>query len=220
MLAHQSTVELEVPIKESNLRLRAVVLKWSPNIIETTAPCLNGRRISIPVGTPVDVKETCEDSVLVFHSRLEGIRNGTHLRWFLRMPGFDQIERVQRRKHPRYLIRAWCFWSKDSHLSAPEDEVIQIHDIGSGGALIRADQKLELGEDLQLNLSPVIRLEGIQRIPGFITRARVVRLASQSDHRYGVAFEQLGKKECFVLNKSLMEQTKRADAAEAETDAD
>lgn len=220
MLANGSRVELEVPLKQTKLSLHAVVVKWSPSIIETTAPCLNGQRFSFPVGTPVDVKETCEDSVLILHSRLEGIRNGSHLRWILGMPGFDGIERIQRRTHVRYSIHAQCFIQSHSHLVCPEHKVIQIRDISSGGALIGLNRKLELGENLLLNLSPVLRPEVAEAISELVAKARVVRLACKEQSHYGVTFDGFGKIERLLLNKSLMEQMDQVGVSRADCGCD
>jgi len=209
MLSSQSRVEIDIPLKDSRLTLRTTVASWNPSTIELTAPSMNGQRVCVPVGTLLDVRETCDDSILVFHSRMEAVRNGANLRWILRMPGFDQIERIQRRKALRYEVDTWCFWSESGEPIGSEEKSLLVRNISSGGALVSPDRQLKVDTHLLLNLSPLLRSQDPKGVFGFVAQARIVRSAGSTEFLYGVAFEEFDQRKRNQLGAALEAQAER-----------
>lgn len=198
-----SKVKVEVRLGETPLAFQSVVRSCDPKAIEILAPTVNGKKLAVPPGTNVSLTEVTSSGILYLESKVEEVRPSPTAVWVLRAPGLEAIRRVQRRREPRYMVDLHIRWRRRDSPGATVQNLLTLVNVNSMGALISLEDPLEVGEEMMLDLTPLVHVSGQMVDQKIQVRVRVVRKVGTPSRYYGVTFESLERMEKVYLGEAL-----------------
>jgi c-di-GMP-binding flagellar brake protein YcgR len=196
-------VKVEVYLTDPPVVFHTSVIRSDIKSIELAAPMVNGKRVGVPSGTRVMVLETSATGLLFIDTRVDEIRTKPQAAWVLPTPGLEGIRKIQRRHEPRYEVDLHLNWRRLSEPGSVETTPLHLVNVNSGGALLSIDKDLGVGEEIIIDLSPLIHVSGALTDRKVSTRARIVRKVGEPSRVYGASFDSLERLEKVHLLEAL-----------------
>jgi c-di-GMP-binding flagellar brake protein YcgR len=197
-------VKVEVHISDPPIVLHASVRNCDSREIVLDAPVVRGKRVGVLPETQITLTQTSSSGLMLVETRVIQVRPKPLPVWVLRAPGFDGIRLIQRRREERFEVDLHLHWKMRDVTGWPEDHLLQLVNVNTTGAFISVPAELEVGEEIIIDLTPLIRIGGnpsaTQRIA---PRCKLVRRASGPNQCYGVIFENLERMEKSFLNEGI-----------------
>jgi hypothetical protein len=167
------------------------------------APSFSGKKIGVPVDTKVLVTEISPSGLTVVDTHVREVRPKPHVTWDLPIPEMERIHRIQNRREPRYELDLHLLW-RDSETSLwKEGDLCHVVNINSMGALISVERELEVGDEITLDLTNLLKVGGERFDKKIQAVSTVVRLAGESGTVAGIRFGNLGRRERSAMLDAL-----------------
>jgi c-di-GMP-binding flagellar brake protein YcgR len=198
-----SPVRIAIKTERQSIVLDAAVVSWDAQIIELALSREEGQALSAEPGTPVEITESCHDSALIIHSQVAGMVMLPQPRLILQMPGWDQIERIQRRRTQRYNIEASCPWQKSLEPGRLFRNLLQTRNVSLGGALISSSEEMTQIHQILIDLASIVHPSEGEKGKGLWVRATILRAEQNGTSLYGVSFSHLDAKDRKELQTAL-----------------
>lgn len=190
-------VKAEVFLKDPPIVFYTTVRKCDNETIELSAPIAMGKRIGVVDGARVLVTEASSSGLLILDTSIVRMETEPDLCWVLRAPTIQNIRKIQRRREVRYLV--------DLHVKsrtpkdAREETLLHLINVNTLGALIATETPLSLGEEVMLDLTPLVKVSGYLIEQRFNVVGKVVREVGDQGRVYGIQFDKLDR-----VNKGRM----------------
>lgn len=198
-----SRVKVEVDIGDPRPIFHTVVRGCDPGVFELAAPTVNGKRVGVPTGTKVTVIEVSSSGLLFIETLVEEVKSQPQALWLLKSPTLESIRRIQRRREARYEVDIHVRWKACPEAKDFEVGLLHVVNINTMGALITSEKPLAIGEEILLDLSPLVQVGGTASGQKVLVRARIVRQVGEAGRVYGVLFEGLDRRERSGLNEAI-----------------
>jgi hypothetical protein len=197
-------VKVEVHIADPPIVLHTSVRNCDSREIELDAPVVQGKRVGVLPETQITLTQTSSSGLMLVDTSVIQVRPKPSPVWVLRAPGFDGIRLIQRRHEERYEVDLHLHWKKRDVTGWPEDLLLQMVNVNKQGAFVSIPVELEVGEEIIIDLTPLIRVGGNPSVTQRIApRCKVVRHASGPNQCYGLTFENLDRIEKGFLSEGI-----------------
>jgi len=204
LLKPGTRIKVEVHVTEPPVVLHTFVRHCDNRIIELDAPSVQGKRMGVLPETRVTLKETSTSGLLLADTEVLEVRTKPLPVWVLRVPGLEDIRHIQRRREERYEADLHLRWKMRDETGWPEKPLLLLVNVNTYGAFVAVPADLEVGEEIIIDLTPLIQIGGNPHIKQRITpRCKVVRCAAGPVQRYGVTFENLERLEKRFLAEGI-----------------
>ncbi|MCG3195807.1 MAG: PilZ domain-containing protein [Candidatus Omnitrophica bacterium] len=198
-----SRVKVEVDIGDPKPIFHTVVRSCDPRAIELAAPTVNGKKVGVASGTKVTLIEVSSTGLLFIETLVEEVKSQPQALWLLKFPTLESIRRIQRRREARYEVDVHVRWKKSPDARDFEIDPLHVVNINTMGALVTTEKQLLIGEDILLDLSPLVQVGGTLTGQKVLARSKVVRQVGDSGRVFGVSFEALDRLQRSSLNEAI-----------------
>jgi Tfp pilus assembly protein PilZ len=166
----------EIRQRQRRVRVKSNMLGWyRPNVLITTAPILDGRQMTTPIGAEIVVRYMLEGSVYGFVTRLvQKYQNPINM-WLLGYPELIEVKSL--RQSPRVQMYLQV---KDS-----EENAWMLMDLSLHGALLSVNADWKIGDAIFLNFT-LPNGEKIEQLRGEVVRVHHTR----EERTVGVLFDK------------------------------
>ncbi len=197
-------VKVEVQISDPPVVLYTSVRSCDNRIIELDAPIVKGKRVGVLPETRVTVTEISSSGLMLAETEVSMVRTRPLPVWVLNVPGLEGIRHIQRRREERYEVDLHLRWKKPSETGWPAHPLLHMVNVNTLGAYVAMPADLEVGEEIIIDLTPLIQVGGNTSITHRISpRCKVVRSATGPLPCYGVTFENLERLEKGFLTQGI-----------------
>lgn len=184
-----SRVSVEVFVRNPPVCFDSKVVSIADHSLCIAAPTVNGKKVGVPVGTPIRLSSPTMNGIIQVTSMVERVQSKGTVNWVVRDPGISGINHIDRRDLSRIRVDQSIRWTINREgANQPGEGPMRLLNINSSGALVKVYQDLDLEQEVTLDLTDLLEEEDRQAIEQFIVPARVVRMACLN--RYGL---QLGR---------------------------
>ena len=203
LLKPGNRVKVEVYLKDPPLVFNTHVYTCDEKAFSIFAPLFSGKKIGVPVDTRVLITEVSPSGLTVVDTHVQEVKPKPHVTWHLPIPEMARIHRIQNRREPRYELDLHLPW-RDSETSVwKEGALCHVVNINSMGALISVDRQLEVGDEITMDLTNLLKVGGQTFDKKVLAVSKVVRLAGESGTVAGVQFQNLGRRERSAMLDAL-----------------
>ena len=184
-------VKAEVFLKDPPVVFHTIVKECDNTFIGLSAPSARGKKIGVPEKTRVVVTEATPTGLLIVDTCVERMETEPSLTWLLRVPGLENIRKIQRRREARYEVDLHVKW-KSPHYPG-DDNLLHLINVNSLGALISSDTPFEIGDPLSLDLTPLVKISGKMIEQKLNVQGQIVRKVGTQGSVFGVQFEPIDR---------------------------
>ena len=204
LLKPGTRIKIEVHVSEPPVVLYTSVRNCDNRIIELDVPVAHGKRMGVLPETQVTLTETSTSGLLLAETEVLEVKTRPLPVWVLRLPGLESIRHIQRRREERYEVDLHLRWKLRDETGWPEKPLLLLVNVNTYGAFVAVPAELEVGEEIIIDLTPLIQIGGNPHIKQRISpRCKVVRCVSGPVQRYGVTFENLERLEKRFLAEGI-----------------
>ena len=184
-------VKVEIFLKDPPVVFHTTVRECDNRHIGLAAPLKNGKRIGIVEETRVVVTESSSSGLLIVDTAVARMETEPSLTWILKVPGIQNIRKIQRRREARYEVDLHVKWKSSTY--SGEERLLHLINVNSLGALISSEHPFQIDDQIVIDLTPLMKVSG-QRIEQKMNMVgHVVRCVGTSGSVYGVQFEPMAR---------------------------
>jgi len=203
-----SRVTVEVFVRNPPVRFDSKVVSLSNHTISIAAPMVNGKKVAVPLGTPVRISSPTTNGVIQVSTSVDRIQSKAGVNWVLGDPGIAGINHVDRRCLSRIRVDRSIRWSTfDQGETKKGEGPMRLLNINSGGALVKVYQDLTMDQEVALDLSELVEEEDRMGVRDFVVPAKVVRSACLN--RYGLKLGRLTGETRALFLKTLHQMERK-----------
>ena len=204
LLKPGTRVKVEVYISDTPVVLHTSVRSCDSQTIELDAPVVQGKKVGVPPDTKVTMTETSSGGLLLVETEVVQVRTKPIPVWELRVPSINAIRKIQRRIEERYEVDLHLRWKRRDDFGWPESALLHMINVNASGALVSAPVELQVGDEIIIDLTPLIRVGGDPNVGHRISpRCKIVRRTSKNGQCYGLTFENLDRMEKIHLSEAI-----------------
>ncbi len=184
-----SRVKTEIFLKDPPVVFHATVRDCDNKHIGLAAPIAKGKRIAIAEGTRVVVTEATSTGLLIIDTSVERMETEPTLTWVLKVPGLQNIRKIQRRREARYEVDLHVKWK--STRFPGEEKLLHLINVNSLGSLVSTDIPFEIDDQVVIDLTPLVKVSGKMIHQKLNIVGHVVRKVGTQGSVYGIQFEPM-----------------------------
>ena len=203
LLKPGSRIKMEVYLRDPPVVFHSTVKNCDVKTIEIVAPIVNGKRVAVPPNTGVTLVETSPGGLLRLDTSVQDVKTKPQALWVVQTPGIEGIHKIQRRREQRFEVDLHVKWKKTMGTGSYEPTPLHLINVNSMGAMVSLDDNFELGDEIIIDLTPLIHVSGELTDQRIATKCKVVRMIGEGGTLVGVIFETLERMERVHLVDAL-----------------
>jgi c-di-GMP-binding flagellar brake protein YcgR len=171
--------------------------------VEVDAPTVGGKKVAVPPQTRVTLTDYTQSGLTLLETVVGEVKMNPSPVWIIPIPTMQGIRRIQRRIAERFEIDIKLRWRKKDLGGEHEQEPLHLLNISSTGAYIKVSSLLEIGDEIVMDLTPLIQLTGTVILQKIRPSGTIVRKGSDHGFFYGICFAQLERMDKVSLMEAL-----------------